>query len=464
MTNFRKKLLDFKQRLSKGKMYSIAIVILAVLIGVNVYQYQRTNAFRQQLENQYNRAFFDMVGYVQNIDTLLIKSIISTTPEKTAQTLQEIWRQANLAQENLNLLPVSQPVLANTSKFLNQVSDLSYSLSNQNLRGRPISNDQYDTLEDLNSYAQNLKEHLFDLHAEIAFGRLEWGELADEGSQTFYQTSSELPSNHFENIDKTFKDYPTLIYDGPFSDHLTQTQPLGLTGEKITSNEARKKVGEFITQENIKDIEFLGKNENNLMENYVFSITLEEMSGDSSFNVAITKKGGHPLWMIYNRPTQKSTISIDEAKQSASNFLEKRGFNNMVESYFLKEDGFATINYAHSQDDVIMYPDLIKVKVALDNGEICGFESRGYLSAHHDREIPTPNISIEDARNKINPRMDIEKSRLAFIPTEYKTEVFVYEFIGSLNDQNFIVYINAQTGEEEEILILLETPNGTLTL
>ena len=115
MTNFRKKFLDFKQRLSKGKMYSITIVILAVLVGVNVYQYQRTNAFRQQLENQYNRAFFDMVGYVQNIDTLLIKSIISTTPEKTAQTLQEIWRQANLAQENLNLLPVSQPVLANTS-------------------------------------------------------------------------------------------------------------------------------------------------------------------------------------------------------------------------------------------------------------------------------------------------------------------------------------------------------------
>lgn len=464
MTNFRKKLLNFKQRLSKGRMYSVAIVSLAILIGINVYQYQRTNAYRQQLENQYNRAFFDMIGYVQNVDTLLIKSIISTTPDKTAQTLQEIWRQANLAQENLNLLPISQPVLANTSKFLNQISDLSYALSNQSLRGRPISNDQYDTIEELNAYAQNLKQHLFELQAEISFGRLEWGDIATKGGQTFYQTSSELPSNHFENIDKTFKDYPTLIYDGPFSDHMTQTKPIGLTGEEITSSQAKNKAAKFIGKEKIEEIEFLGKNDNNSMENYIFSVRLNQMPNSATLNLSITKKGGHPLWMIYNRPTEKPKISIEKAKQSASDFLKANGFDNMIESYYLKEDGFATINYAYSEDDVIMYPDLIKIKVALDNGEICGFESRGYLSAHHEREIPTPQMSIEEARNRINPRMDIIRSSLAFIPTEYKTEVFVYEFIGSLNEQNFIVYINAETGEEEEILILLETPNGILTL
>ena len=40
----------------------------------------------------------------------------------------------------------------------------------------------------------------------------------------------------------------------------------------------------------------------------------------------------------------------------------------MKETYFLKQEGVMTINYAYSQEGVIAYPDLIKVKVALDNG------------------------------------------------------------------------------------------------
>jgi len=42
----------------------------------------------------------------------------------------------------------------------------------------------------------------------------------------------------------------------------------------------------------------------------------------------------------------------------------------MKETYYLNENGIITINYAYNQDDVIMYPDLIKVKVALDDGAL----------------------------------------------------------------------------------------------
>jgi len=82
-------------------------------------------SLRQELDNQYNRAFYDMTGYVNNVEVLLVKSLISSSPTKTASTLQEAWKQATLAQTNLGQLPVSQQILGNTSKFLTQVGDLS---------------------------------------------------------------------------------------------------------------------------------------------------------------------------------------------------------------------------------------------------------------------------------------------------------------------------------------------------
>ena len=135
----------------------------------------------------------------------------------------------------------------------------------------------------------------------------------------------------------------------------------------------------------------------------------------------------------------------------------------MKETYYLKENGFITVNYAYQQDDVIIYPDLIKVKIALDDGEVIGLETTGYLNCHYTRIIPTNRISIDDARKKLSSKVEITSEGLAIIPTEWKTEKFCYEFKGKADDIDFIAYINAENGEEEDILIITNTPNGTLT-
>ena len=110
-----------------------------------------------------------------------------------------------------------------------------------------------------------------------------------------------------------------------------------------------------------------------------------------------------------------------------------------------------------------MYPDLVKVKVALDDGEILGIETNGYLNNHEIRNIPNPEISKEQARKKLNNNLEIISEDLAIIPTEWKTEIFCYEFKGKVKDLDFLVYINAKTGEEESILVIIDTPNGILT-
>jgi germination protein YpeB len=123
-----------------------------------------------------------------------------------------------------------------------------------------------------------------------------------------------------------------------------------------------------------------------------------------------------------------------------------------------------TINYAAVQDNVILYPDLIKVKIALDTGEICSVECTGYIYNHVVRKNVSPSISEQEAKLKVNKAIKIKYSGLAIIPLESKEEILTYEFRGNVNDKEVLVYINANTGREENILLVLETPGGILTM
>jgi spore germination protein len=461
---FREKLLDLKRRLSDRKMYSIVIAIIGAVAIWGIYQYRHAGELRQKLDNQYNRSFYEMVGYVDNVEVLLLKSMITSTPEKTSTILQEAWRQANMAQVNLGQLPISQPVLANTSKFLVQVGDLAYALNNQNMAGKPFSAEQYKTIEKLHGYLVSLKNSLGELQNQISGGRIKWGELDRRGPSIFRRTSADMPSQQFENIDKTFQDYPALIYDGPFSDHLVTAKPKGVTGKDLTVEQAKQSVIRFFGKDKINTVENTDKVDTDPIKTYTFNVTFKNTPDDQAALISVTQKGGHILWMLYNRPVASESISVEEAKSIGKKFLDSRGFKSMVDTYYLKEDNTATINYAYSQNNVTIYPDLIKLKIALDNGEVVGFEAKGYLSAHTERTIAKPAITEAEARSKINPRLTILSSGLAIIPTDYKTELFTYEFKGKLNDNDFLVYINAENGKEEKILMIINTPNGILTM
>ena len=182
---------------------------------------------------------------------------------------------------------------------------------------------------------------------------------------------------------------------------------------------------------------------------------------DLNINISVSKKGGHIVYMNTNREVNTEIISQEEANQKGKDFLTSKGFPNMKETYFLKQEGIVTINYAYMQDNVIMYPDLIKVKVALDNGEILGIETTGYLNNHiENRNISNIKITEEEAKKDLNTDLEIISSGLAVIPTEWKSEILCYEFKGKVDDREFLVYINAENGREEDILIITNAIPG----
>ena len=91
-----------------------------------------------------------------------------------------------------------------------------------------------------------------------------------------------------------------------------------------------------------------------------------------------------------------------------------------------------------------------------------GIETTGYLNNHTQRNVSNVKISGEEAKKNLNKNLQIETQRLAIIPTEWQTEILCYEFKGKVDDKEFLVYINAENGREEDILIITNTGEGTV--
>ncbi len=444
----------------KSRWLIACIIILIILTFVTgYYAFKLREEYNNLNKNNYTEAFSNLVNYVNSVENYLAKAMISKSPEHAAQTLTQIWRDSNLGMVYLSRIFSENEGLSQTAKFLNQVSDYSYSLSRKNINGEELSEEDFNNLETMYKYSVDLENTLNQLSEEIYNGEISWDDLNLNSEAKFAQSVDSI--NVFSNIDDNLNDYEGLIYDGAYSDHINKKEKLGLTGDNIDEENAKKKVQEFFG-EDFEAIETNSSLENADIPSYDFSVKLK--GKEEKYSIMVSKKGGHIVETNLDREVYEEKISQEEANEIGKSYLSDKGFENMKETYFVKQGNIVTINYAYNDNGIIVYPDLIKVRIALDNGEVLGIETSGYLNSHTERKYIEPKISIDEAREKLNPKLEIMSENMAIIPTEWKTEINCYEFKGKVEEKEFLVYINVETGKEEDILVILDTPGGTLTV
>lgn len=445
----------------KEKLWIFMIIVLIVLTIISgYYAFKLKEKYTILTNNSYNEAFSSLVNYINNIETYLAKAMISKNSIHGAETLTEVWRDSNLALVYLSRIPLESEGLSQTAKFLNQVSDYSFSLSRKNINNEELTEEDFENIKTLHGYSTDLKNTLNQLSEEIFSGEISWRDLESKNSYKFAQAVDNV--SVFSNIDENLNEYEGLIYDGAFSDHVNKAEKKGLTGEDITEEEAKARVRGYFKEKTIEEIRSNAFLENADIPAYEFVIKF--LNENEKTWILISKKGGHIVQMEKIREVKEENKSFEEINDIGKKYLASKGFSNMKETYYTKLDNMITINYAYEDNGILIYPDLIKVKIALDNGEILGIETTGYLNSHTARTFNENVISIEEAKQKLNKNLNILSEKLCVIPTKWKTEIYCYEFKGKVYEKEFLVYINAETGKEEDILVILNTPNGILTM
>lgn len=447
-------------KINKKTLIAIIAILVLLTIATGYYAYKLREEYLNNNLNTYNEAFSNVVEYINKIEKSLAKATISKSAEYSTETLTKIWDNSNLALAYLSHIPIADDGLSQTVKFLNQVSDYTYTLSKKGMSQENLTDEELNNLQELHKYCIELGVSLNQIEQDLYTGDAKWQDLTKQNNLQFAQAVDNVTV--FSSIDSNFEEYEGLIYDGAYSDHIEKVEKKGLTGNDISEDEAEQIVRSFFDGQEIKNITRNGFIENASIP--VYDFTIEFNNSEESAGINIAKKGGHIVQFDKNREVSESKITKEEAKEIGKTFLDGKEFKNMEPTYCSITENIITVNYAYSQDGVIVYPDLVKVKIAMDNGEILGLESSGYLNSHEERTISEAKITIEQAKENLNSNLQIQSEGRAIIPTKWKTEILCYEFKGKVEDTEFLVYVNCETGKEEDILVVVDNENGEITM
>ena len=444
------------------RVVSYGAAAFLILAGYCISLYQSTLAYQRTIANSYLRAFSQVVASVDRIDSTMQKEIYVVTPAMVSVLSAEIQAEAATAQEAISELPYAIIELEQTAAFLAKVGDYASALSRSAAANGALSEEEMGNLEALSSACSQLRERLNNLAGERTRGQMDLDDVNDVEKRLSQMTEGGdiLAGSSYENVETNFPELPTMTYDGPFSDHLASSQPKALEGLGEISAEEALIAAARCTGYRESIFSLAGE-----VDGEIPCYTCTAPVDGGELTVWVTKAGGKVMSITNSRAVTSTSLSPDQGAMAAYEFLQRNGYANMVETYRYNNSGRLTVNFAYREDDVLCYPDLCSVTVALDTGSIVAFESTSYLSNHTQRTLELPAVSVDDARAKVSPKLDVLREQLALIPTDGEFEVLCWEFVCEAeNGQHYIVCINAATGAEQKILILLEDENGTLAL
>ena len=442
---------------------SFTAAAFAVSVGFGVQGYARAEDYRRQLDNGYRQAFTELTTAAGELDAALEKVTYATTPSLFASLCAQAYAKALAAQTALGELPYGNVELEQTAAFFAKAGDYAMAMARGAGAEGVCTDENRETLRGLAAAAGELSATLQELQlqldggarhpAEVAAGAAGRAAAAEDGGQI-------TGGSAFQTVEADFPQVPTLIYDGPFSEHLSSRTPQMLEGlPQVTEEEARRAAAAFA---GLRAEVFTPTSDGaGNLPAWGFSA----LADGGALYVEITKQGGQVLQMLSSRPVGEAALSRKEGVEQAAAFLDAHGYQDMAPSYFLEGDGILTVHFAPVLDGVYCYPDLVKVGVALDNGDVVSFEAHGYLMNHGAREPAAPAVSADQAAERVDPSLTVLSRQLALIPTGGEYEVLCHEFkCQNADGGHVLVYVNAATGQQERILLLLEDENGTLVI
>ena len=383
----------------------------------------------------------------------LTKANYANTSSQQNGMAGKLIKSTSGAKAALAVLPIGNDSLNNVNKFIAQVGDFASSVSSKLSVGEALSDEDKTILQQFSQYCNILAGNLNEIQENIAKQEVVIG----QSEEMLQNLESKQPpfEDYFLSTAEEFANYPALIYDGPFSDHMTQkTSEMTSKAQTISVDEAKQMAAQYLYVDP-NTLTHTNDTEGNL-PTYNFNT--------ESTRISVTKQGGYLSSFMNARPIDTITLQLEEAKQRAKQYLSSIYQEEFAETYYVIYNNICTIQYAYSKDHVVYYSDLIKVSVAMDTGEIVEYHANHFLMNHKDRQVQTPVISELSARQQVSDNLTIESARMAVIPTTRDEESLCYEFLcRGQNNEQVLVYINSETGMEEQILILIETDNGTLT-
>ena len=250
-----------------------------------------------ELENVYQRNYYDLVDSINNADTKISKILASNNSSYQKKMLTELSENSKDAQGAISTLPISSSDFVENVRFINQLSGYTSTLSEKIAKGGKLDNEDKKSLSNLHISLTQLKNNLN-----------KFSEKMEKNYKIIEKSANNKDINNFtsdiskiKNIDT---DYPTMIYDGPFADSVVNKKVKGVQGEKISIDKGYDNIKKCF--KDISELDY--KNDTNGKFN-TYNYSLKTMDKQKLY-VQVTKLGGDILTVSGHVESNIQNINI----------------------------------------------------------------------------------------------------------------------------------------------------------
>ena len=430
----------------------VTALIITVLWGCS--QRKKADALRLNGEGIYRQTYQELTESVLDLHNSLSKLLVSEAPHTLAATLDDIWRESGAIGALMGRIPQSHPDNYELNRFITQTGDYARQLAASVLAGKPISDSDRKQLLALYHASEGVYEDLID--------RMNSGNFPTEAitEEQFFAQNTEKPGDE--------PPYPLIDYNGPFSDSTENRLPK-VNGEPIDEQTALRRAAGILGTAALQNS---GRVSGRLPA-YSFSGTLPD---GRSVDISISENGGDLVYFMTSPSGAEEGVISDEPlealKKAGKEWLGRMGAGQTEPVYIRYASGACMISYVpvlryaqrgggESADGILVYGDLIRLWLDRNTGEVIGADTENWLYSHFVRELPEEILSADEAAEGLSPFLEVTGTRLALIPLPDGTEKLCWEFRGGFSGADFLVYMDAETGDEVTIFRFISDENGT---
>ncbi|NLM20665.1 MAG: peptidase M4 [Peptococcaceae bacterium] len=457
-------------------------VAFGLSLAWGIYEYRLLNEQKTALDNQYKRALNDLVTDVNEMETSMAKAKVANGPSLKVLYFGEIWKSSDTAVNRFSQIPSDEIGISYVETLVNQIADFSKSMTQKvaatgtmNANEAKIFDDMHQRIIEINRSLQDLSNQYYaenlawidkspGIWEKLGIGKLiqataQGGEKGGDPNQgdpeAARQAGEQTPSSvrgGLRQLDTSLQKYPPLSYKGDLDKHYVE-KPLGLPEGVIDERKAITVAKDFLHKLGFRDAEP--------------QVTGHSDSPLGGFNLSfkdayleISKKGGVVTYYRNQRELNERRLDVPKAIEKGYAALKKLGWDLVVTSTE-DLDSYVMVEAVAQDKGVRIYPDKVRMTIAMDNGELIGFDANAYYAYHHDRQL-NKKLSLAEAKSKLAKNFKIIEERLAVISKIGNEEAFCYEFRGTAFGEEYLIYIDAVDGSEVKISRVVNTPRGKL--
>lgn len=433
-------------RLRKRRVWTLWVLGGALLLSIWFGLVKAGQAARlsTEVENKYMAAFHRLKWASEGVEERLALLQAAQDPQLQLFYLADLRVLAAQAVEQITTLPLLTLNLPEVGQFLHDLQTDTDHLHALVAAGYGLTGPELDRMNYLHQKSTRLELELGGLGQVVSSNLIHWSDAVKETDPAVAAKRMGPIVEAMHRVDEALKAVrPTTVT------LYQESGPINL-GPDVTAAEAVAAAKRFLDAPLVEEPTVSSPGAPGRLPVYYVAVT---KATGTKLTLGVSVSGGKVIFALDGRPVVEKAQAKTALAAQARGLLAKWGYGPAELLGSEENAGTLVMDFVPQQDGVLLLTDQLQVILAMDNGELVGFDARAYWQNHRSRQLARATLTAAEAAQHASNVVDLMGAPRQVLTKDWRgRERLAWEATGAQNGALITIQLDAETGQELRIL------------